>query len=58
MIKIGQIGIGHNHGAAKMQTLRKFPALFEIVGIAPESDTWFQKRGALAAYQELPILTE
>jgi predicted dehydrogenase len=58
MIKIGQIGMGHNHGAAKMQTFRKFPELFEIVGIAPESDEWLEKRGGLAAYEGLPILTE
>lgn len=57
MIKIGQIGIGHNHGAAKMQTLRKFPELFQIVGFAPESDEWFEKRGALPAYEGLPRLT-
>ena len=25
-IKIGQIGIGHNHGSAKMMAVRKFPA--------------------------------
>ena len=58
MIKIGQIGMGHNHGAAKMQTFRKFPELFEIVGIAPESDEWLEKRGGLPAYEGLPILTE
>ncbi len=58
MIRIGQIGIGHNHGAAKMQTLRKFPELFDIIGIAPESEAWLQKRGQLPAYEGLPILTE
>ena len=38
MIKIGQIGIGHNHGAAKMNAFRKFPELFEVVGVAEEDD--------------------
>ena len=57
MIKIGQIGIGHNHGAAKMQTLRKFPELFQIVGFAPESEQWYEKRGDLPAYEGLPCLT-
>ena len=33
-IKIGQIGIGHNHGEAKMQAVRKFPELFEVIGYA------------------------
>ena len=36
-IKLGQIGIGHNHGAEKMRTARKFPELFEIVGYAEEN---------------------
>ena len=36
-IKIGQIGIGHNHGAEKMTTVRKFPELFEV--LSPYKDT-------------------
>ena len=38
MIKIGQIGIGHNHGEAKMKAVRKFPELFEVVGFAEENE--------------------
>ena len=57
MIKIGQIGMGHNHGAAKLQTLRKFPELFEIVGYAPESEQWLEKRGHLPAYEGLRRMT-
>lgn len=58
MIRIGQIGIGHNHGAAKMEALRKFPTLFEVVGYAEENEEWIQKRGHLAAYAGLPRLSE
>ena len=57
MIKIGQIGIGHNHGAKKMESVRKFPHLFEVVGYAPESEKWQQERGSLPAYQGLPCMT-
>ena len=32
-IKIAQLGIGHNHASAKMQSLRKLPELFEVVGV-------------------------
>ena len=53
MIKIGQIGIGHNHGEAKMKAVRKFPELFEVVGYAEESEDWVERRGALAGYQGL-----
>ena len=57
MIKIGQIGIGHNHGAAKMLAIRKFPELFQVVGYAEEKEAWIEKRGQLPAYQGLPRLT-
>ena len=52
-IKIGQIGIGHNHGEAKMLAVRKFPELFEVVGYAEESEEWMQKRGNNNGYQGL-----
>ena len=57
MIKIGQIGIGHNHGEAKMKTVRKFPELFEVVGFAEENEEWIQKRGDLETYRDLPRLS-
>ena len=53
MIKIGQIGIGHNHGEAKMLAVRKFPELFEIVGFAEENERWIEKRGDLEGYKGL-----
>jgi len=56
-IKIGQIGIGHNHGAEKMTTVRKFPELFEVVGYAEENERWIEKRGGLDAYAGLPRLS-
>ena len=54
-IKIGQIGIGHNHGAAKMSAFRKFPELFEIVGWCEEDENWVKERGDL--YKNLPRMT-
>ena len=57
-IKIGQIGIGHNHGEAKMSAFRKFPELFEVVGWCEEDEEWVEKRGNLAAYKGLPRLTK
>lgn len=56
-IKIGQIGIGHNHGSEKMATARKFPELFEVVGYAEENERWVEKRGTLKAYEGLPRLS-
>lgn len=56
-IKIGQIGIGHNHGHSKMLAARKFPELFEIVGYAEENERWIEKRGDMKGYQGLPRLS-
>ena len=35
-IKIAQLGIGHNHGDATMDTLRRFPEYFEVMGVAED----------------------
>ena len=52
-IKIGQIGIGHNHGEPKMQAVRKFPELFEVIGYAEENGRWVEKRGENDGYRGL-----
>ncbi len=57
MIKLGQIGIGHNHGHEKLVTARKFPELFEIVGYAEENEAWVEKRGGKPGYADLPRLS-
>ena len=56
-IKIGQIGIGHNHGVTKMLSVRKFPELFEVIGYAEENERWIEKRGTLKGYEGLPRLS-
>ena len=56
-IRIGQIGIGHNHGENKMIAVRKFPELFEVVGYAEENERWVEKRGANPGYEGLPRMS-
>lgn len=56
-IKIGQIGIGHNHGGAKMAAVRKFPELFEVVGWSEENEEWVKRRGNNPEYADLPRLS-
>ena len=56
-IKIGQIGIGHNHGEARMAAVRKFPELFEVIGYAEENERWIEKRGTNKGYEGLPRLS-
>jgi predicted dehydrogenase len=52
-IKIGQIGIGHNHGGPKMLAARRLPELFEVVGYSEENPAWVEKRGNDEAYRGL-----
>ncbi len=56
-IKIGQIGIGHNHGEAKIKVVRKFPELFEVTGYAEENEEWIAKRGNNPGYEGLKRLS-
>ncbi len=57
-VKIGQIGIGHNHGSETMQTVRRCSDHFEVVGVVEPDPVWRDKRAGLAAYQDLPWLSE
>lgn len=57
-LKVGQIGIAHNHGSGKMEAVRHFPDLFEVVGYAEKDEDWIQKRGNLPCYCDIPRLTE
>lgn len=56
-IRIGQFGIGHNHGTARMRSLRALPDYFEIVGVAEDDPAWKEKRGGLDAYAGLPMMS-
>ena len=53
IIRIGQIGIGHNHGHEKMLAARRFPELFEVVGFAENNEKWIEKRGNMPGYADL-----
>jgi|LSQX01.2.fsa_nt_gb predicted dehydrogenase len=57
-VKIGQIGIGHNHGDGKILAVRKFPELFDVVGVSEESKEWIEKRGSFSCYEGLMFMSE
>lgn len=57
-IRIGQLGIGHNHGTGKMAALRKLTDQYEVIGVAEPDEEWRRKREGEAAYRDLPWLTE
>ena len=57
-LKVGQIGIAHNHGSGKMEAVRHFPDLFEVVGYSEKDKSWIEKRGELPCYADLKRLSE
>ena len=57
-IKIAQIGIGHNHGSAKMECMRRFPELFEVVGVCESDPKWRAERGGWQEYAGMRWMTE
>lgn len=54
-IKIGQIGVGHEHASGKMDALRRLTDFFEVVGVAGQDAP---DRLASPTYQGIPHLTE
>ncbi len=59
-IKIGQIGVCHEHAPAKISTLRKMPEIFEIVGVVDDRDSTAANfaDGDLTPYEGLKWMTE
>ena len=56
-IRIGQIGIGHNHAADKMQALRNLSDFFEVAGVVESDSAWREKRGDFEVYKGLKWMT-
>jgi len=57
-IKIGQIGIGHNHAQGNMEALQKLEDIYEIVGVVETDPVWMRKRSGLKCYEGLKWMTE
>ncbi|MCF7853362.1 MAG: Gfo/Idh/MocA family oxidoreductase [Candidatus Pacebacteria bacterium] len=59
-IKIGQIGVCHEHAGAKMTTLRRMPEVFEIVGVVDDRQTQSARfaGGDLTPYEGLRWMSE
>jgi len=54
-IRIGQIGVGHEHASGKMETLRRLSGLYEVVGVVEEEHPrWRSAR----AYEGAERMTE
>ena len=57
-IKVGHIGTRHDHSRAKLEAIKKFPHLFEVVGIVPEDEATAEKIKNDKVYGGIPIMTE
>ncbi|MBT3374784.1 MAG: Gfo/Idh/MocA family oxidoreductase [Lentisphaerae bacterium] len=59
-IKIGQIGVCHEHASGKIGALRKLPDVYEIVGVVDDRDTAAARFAGdnLAPYEGLTWMTE
>jgi len=60
-IRVGQIGVCHEHAAGKIATLRRMSDIFEIVGVADDRATSLTPRFAgdnLEPYEGLTLMTE
>lgn len=54
-IRIGQIGVGHEHASGKMDALRALPELYEVVGVVAEVSPDWPSPGS---YEGVPRMTE
>lgn len=57
-IRIGHIGTKHDHSQDKMDCIRKFPKLFEVVGVVEEDPVQRELVKNSPTYRDYPFLTE
>ena len=57
MIRIGQIGMAHDHAEGKMLGIRCHPEVFEMVGVAEDNPAHLKQHGGKSCYQGLPVLS-
>jgi predicted dehydrogenase len=56
-IRIGHMGISHDHSRAKLETVQKYPDIFEVVGIfEPNEELWNEQKDC-PEYKSLARLT-
>lgn len=57
MIRIGQIGMAHDHAEGKMLGLRSHPEIFDVVAVAEDDPQNRERFGRKECYRGLPVLT-
>lgn len=53
-IRIGQIGIGHNHASEKMAALRRLSDLYEVVGVVEPDENGGRSEETLRPIRGFP----
>ena len=57
-IRMVQMGMSHEHAPYKITAFKRFPEMFEIVGICEPDPAAYEKYSSLEAFQGVPVLTE
>ena len=57
-IRIGHMGIAHDHSYAKLETVMKYPEIFEVVGIYEPNDQLWENEKHRPCYQALKRMTK
>jgi len=57
-VKIGQIGTKHGHARSKVRTMRKYPDVFEVIGIVEPDEDQRRQLESDETYQGLEWMTE
>ena len=57
-IRVAHFGIAHDHSRFAMQMLRRYPEVFEIVGVCEPDEAARRVFGGIEEYEGLPWLTE
>ena len=57
-IRVAHLGIAHDHSAVTMECARKYPDIFEVVGVCEPNEATRAQFGSEPAYKDIPWLTE
>lgn len=57
-IKVAHFGIAHDHSPFAMEAMRKYPDIFEVVGVCEPDEEMRKQFGSNSVYADLPWLTE
>lgn len=53
-IRVAQIGVGHDHAQGFMDTMRRMPETYEVVGVCAEAPAWEETLTKQSCYHGIP----